>query len=315
MGCSVLITRDRSPSQYQLNVNLVWPSMTPSNSAPQNPASQDSTSQWQCLLRHLGAWQGSFTRFSPQGQVQEDIPSLVTLAGQDNPPHLCQTIQQFAADTGALIYEKQLEYSSLNRSTLFFENGAFSQGSMQFGPFSEFGAELGFIEGDRRLRLVQLFDPKSHLATLTLIREHRQDTPAAESPPLTVEHLLGEWRGDAVTLYPDWRAPSYYGTSLTIRREGDRLHQRLTAPQMQLASTARIEGSTLIFDQGRFPMQVLLLPGGASSNTPLTIPRGYPFFLEAGWLITDRLRQRMIRSYDAQGGWSSLTLITEHRIT
>lgn len=25
-------------------------------------------SQWECLLENLGEWQGSFTRFSPQGE-------------------------------------------------------------------------------------------------------------------------------------------------------------------------------------------------------------------------------------------------------
>ncbi len=61
--------------------------------------------------------------------------------------------------------------------------------------FSKFGAELGFINGDHRLRLVQLFDPDSQLSSLTLIREHRLNTAASERPPLTLEMLLGEWQG------------------------------------------------------------------------------------------------------------------------
>jgi Domain of unknown function (DUF3598) len=274
--------------------------------------SADFSSQWDYLLKNLGAWQGSFTRLSAQGNVEEDIPSLVTLEGLQNNQTVHQTVQHFSA-AGDRIYNLDFEYSSLNRSTLLFETGAFSNGSLQFAPFSEFVVELGFIAGDRRLRLVEQFDSESQLTRLTLIREHRQGIPNADRPPLTVEQLLGDWQGEAVTLYPDWRTPSRYSTTLSIRQEGDRLLQTLTAPQLTLSSTALIQGNSLHFQQGNFPIQVLLLPDGASANTPLSLPKRQPFFLEAGWLITENLRQRMIRQYDAQGGWSSLTLLIEHK--
>lgn len=273
-----------------------------------------STSQWANLLQNLGAWQGSFTRLSPQGELQQDIPTLVTLEGINDNQTVRQTIQHFSPTTGEVVQERVLEYSSLNRSVLFFENGAFSQGSIQFGAFSEFGAELGFINGARRLRLVQLFDPDSQLSRLTLIREHRLNTAASERPPLTLEMLLGKWQGEAVTLYSDWRNAESYATTLSIHQVGDRLSQRLTTPGLELSSTATIDGSTLRFDQGH-PVQVLLLADGASSTTPLSIPKGRSFFLEAEWLVEENLRQRLIRSYDAQGGWSSLTLVTEHKIS
>lgn len=279
------------------------------------------SSQWTNLLQNLGAWQGSFTRLSPQGEIQEDIPTLVTLEGMNNNQSIRQTNQHFST-TGEVVQEKVLEYSSLNRGILFFENGAFSQGSIQSAPFSEFGAELGFINGDaygnaervRRLRLVQLFDTDSNLSRLTLIREHRLNTPPSERPFLTVEMLLGEWQGEAVTIYPDWRNADTYPTMLSIRLKGDRLSQHLKTPQFELTSTANINSSILQFDQGSHQVQVLLLADGASSTTPLTIPKNNPFFLEAGWLIADNLRQRLIRSYDAKGGWSSLTLVTERKI-
>lgn len=273
----------------------------------------ETTPQWDRLLLNLGVWKGSFTRLGIDGVVREDVQSIVSLIGINDNQTIRQTIQHLNPD-GTVQQNKVLEYASLNRSTLFFENGAFSQGSLQYGPFSEFGAELGLIAENRRMRLVQLFDKNSELSSLTLIREHRQGTPPDPRPPLTVESLLGNWQGEAVTLYPDWRNPDRYSTHLSIRQEGDRLHQKLTTPQLEIASSGAIEGSRLLFDQGSFPIQVLLLPDGASSNTPLTIPRGKPFLLEAGWLIEPGLRQRMIRSYDAQGGWSSLTLVVERRV-
>jgi hypothetical protein len=273
---------------------------------------QSTRSQWDNLLCNLGDWRGSFTQLSPQGNIKEDIPTQVTLDGLNQNQTVRQVVRHFS-ETGEVSREKVLEYSSLNRSTLFFEDGAFSQGSMQFGPFAEFGAELGFIQGNRRLRLVQLFDTNSNLSSLTLIREHRAGTEAAERPTLTVEQLVGEWRGEATTLYSDWRSPDYYTTHLIVQREGDRLHQKLTAPNLELDSSAQIQPNLLLFDQGSYPIQMLLLPDGASSNTPLTIPKGKPFFLEAGWLIQPSLRQRLIRSYDDRGGWVSLTLVTEHK--
>jgi hypothetical protein len=272
-----------------------------------------TASQWDCLLKNLGAWQGSFTRLSPQGIEQEDIPSLVTLEGLNYNRTIHQTIQHFSA-TGDVAYERVLEYSTLGRSILFFDNGAFSQGSIQFGPFSEFGAELGLIAGDQRLRLVQLFDKDSQLSRLTLIREHRQQTARSNRPALTVSQLVGDWQGEAITLYTDLRHPVRYPTRLLIQLEGNQLHQRLSTPDLELSSTAQIDGSVLRFDQGNYPIQVLLLPDGASSNTPLSIPKGVPFFLEAGWLIQADLRQRLIRSYDSRGEWISLTLVTERKL-
>lgn len=275
----------------------------------------NSTSQWDNLLLNLGCWKGSFTQLSPQGEVQSDTASLVSLEELNDENRTIRQTIQHVSSTGEITYNKVLEYSSLNRSVLFFEDGSFSQGSIQFAPFSEFGAELGFISGDRRLRLVQLFDKDSHLSNLTLIREHRQNTEATERPHLSIEMLQGEWHGDAITLYPDWSTPTRYSTMLSVWRNGDRVHQRLSAPQFQLESSATINGSILRFDEGNHPMQLLLLPDGASSNTPLVIPRGQPFLLEAGWLLSDTLRQRMIRSYDARGGWVSLTLVTEHKVS
>jgi len=264
-------------------------------------------SQWDCLLENLGAWEGSFTRLSPSGEILEDIPSIVSFTGlNDN-----QTMRQIVclAPANQPVSEKVLEYSSLGRNTLLFDNGAFSQGSIQFAPFSEFGAELGLIYGDRRLRLVQLFDKQGKLTGLTLIREKLSGSETPERPPLQVEDLIGEWQGEATTIYPDWRLPDSYSMSLKIRREGDRLHQELSFGRT-IATSARIEAASLKFDSGT---QILLLPDGASSNCPPEIQLRQPFVLEVGWLLKPDLRQRLIRSYSNKGEWSSLTLVTERK--
>ena len=285
-------------------------------------------SQWHCLLKNLDIWQGSFASFSPIGEWREETPTIVSLEGLNDNQTVRQTIQRYASlveagsrpplQAGVSIDEKVLEYSSLGRGVLFFEDGAFSQGSMQFAPFSEFGAELGLIAGDRRLRLVQLFDRESQLAQLTLIREQRAGSDAAERAPLTLEALLGEWHGEAITLYPDWRSPTTYSTHLQISRSGDnQVAQSLTfgdSAGSTIRSTANVAGSRLQFNQGALPVQVLLLPDGASATSPLSIQTQQPFFLEVGWLLSPYQRQRLIRSYDSKGAWASLTLVNEQKV-
>lgn len=98
------------------------------------------------------------------------------------------------------------------------------------------------------------------------------------------------------------------------------MEQRLTFDKGSSANTissrARIDGSILHFDQNsQNPVQVLLLPNGASSTSPLKIQLRQPFFLEVGWLQQPDLRQRLIRRYNDKGEWSSLTLVTERKIS
>lgn len=273
-------------------------------------------SQWECLLQNLGEWQGSFTLLSPQGELLEDTPTVVSLQGLNNNQTMRQIIRRFKPNQP--VDEKVLEYSSLGRSTLFFENGAFSQGSIQLSPFSEFGAELGLIDSDRRLRLVQLFNKTGQLDRLTLIREKLADSTTIEHPHLTVDDLVGEWQGEAVTLYPDWRSPDTYPTKLRIDKNSDsQLTQQLTINQgastRNITSTGRIENSILYFDEGPYTNQILLLPDGASSTSPQQVKVGQAFFLEVGWLLQPDLRQRLIRRYNDKGEWSTLTLVTEQK--
>jgi Domain of unknown function (DUF3598) len=267
-------------------------------------------SQWESLLQNLGIWEGSFTRISPKGEILEDIPSVVSFEGLDNN----QTMRQIVRRQGQ--EDLVLEYSSLSRGTLFFENGAFSYGSVQLAPFSEFGAELGLIHENRRLRLVQLFDKNNNFEKLTLIREHLTGTKATEHPPLTVEALLGEWIGEAVTIYPDWRSPDTYKTKMQLDLDdAGNLVQNTTFNNRTITSTATVKGSIISFDKNpQNEIQVLLLPDGASATFPLKAQLCQPLFLEVGWLIEPNLRQRMIRTYSDKGEWISLTLVVEKRL-
>jgi hypothetical protein len=275
-------------------------------------------SQWDCFLKNLGEWHGSFTRFSPQGEETTDTPTLVTLEGLNNNQNVHQVVRYLPP--GEPSRDVVVDYDSLNRSILFFANGAFSQGSMQWGPYSTFGGEFGLIDnefgdGTRRLRMVELYNSSSELETVVLIREKLPHSNVPERPTLNVDSLIGEWQGKAVTLYADLSQPTEFSTHLTIKqKDSNQLEQSLSFGDRTISSTARIEGSRLLFDQSDVPTQVMLFPDGASCSCPLKVSLGHNFVLEMGWLLQPNLRQRIMRSYNAKGNWVSCTLVTENKI-
>lgn len=280
-------------------------------------------SQWENFLQNLGEWHGSFTQISPRGEVVQDTPSIITLESLNDRKTVRLKLRRFYPNPSGVgepeVRELVREYQNLGRDILFFENGAFCQGTIQIAPFAECGAEFGFIYNYRRLRFVQLYDTKGDLSTLTLIREHQPDKNVPERPPLTVDALLGEWHGEAVTMYPDWRGPDCYATKLQLDLEsGDRLVQKISfgsnAEAKTIASTGIIEGSVINFKEGTTPMQVVLLPDGGSCTLPVQVELRKPVFFEAGWLVEPDLRLRMIRSYNEKGEWVSLTLVTERKV-
>lgn len=275
--------------------------------------------QWENFLQNLGEWHGSFTQISSEGEVVKDTPSTLLLEGLDQNQSARLTLRRFPPSPDGItkppVDELVRQYQSFGRDILFFENGAFSQGSIQLGPFTRTGAEFGFVAGDRRLRLVELFNPNGDLEQLTLIRERRAGTDAPERPPLTVEALLGTWRGEAITMYPDLRSPETFSTQMQLQLDSSgRLQQQITFGTETISSSARIENSILYFDQGSHPVQVFLLPDGASATVPQKVEMRSPIFFEAGWLLCANERQRLIRRYNEKGEWQSLTLVTERKV-
>ena len=271
------------------------------------------SSQWERLLKNLGSWEGSFTRLSPSGKLLEDTPTVVSLEGLENNTTIKQIVSY--RPKNAPPEDKVFNYSGLGRHIIFCENGAFSQGSLQWGPYSQFGAEFGLIEGDRRLRGVILYNTDSQLDKITLIREKLASSNTPERPPLKIEQLLGEWSGQAVTISSDHQPAQEYTTHLKIEKlDGQYISQELTYAYSTLASRARIEENRLLFEDTPQKIQILLLPDGCSINSPLQVIRGNRFVLEMGWLLSETKRQRLIRSYDSQGAWQSVTLVEEKKL-
>jgi Domain of unknown function (DUF3598) len=273
-------------------------------------------SQWECLLENLGEWQGTFSQISAQGEQIESINSETILTGINQNKTIRQTIRQLYPSATK---ERILEYSSLSRSVLFFENGAFSQGSTQFSPLGEFGAELGLIDRDRqrRVRLVPLY-LAGQLEKFTLINEKLAGTSEPELDQLSLKMLLGKWQGEATTIYADYSSGDTFSTNLEVSQI-DQFHiqQKLTFANREISSIAAIAApNRLLFNSapGNAPVQVLFFADGASAACPIKINNREPFGLELGWLIAPNLRQRMRRNYDASGAWTSLTLVVEKKV-
>jgi Domain of unknown function (DUF3598) len=272
-------------------------------------------SNWENFLKNLGEWVGSFTQVSTDGELLTSTPSILTLEGLDDNQLVRFRVRRFAsAITEQPTVDNSQEYRSLGKQAVFFDTGAFSKGSLQVAPFSEFGAEYGFVSGDRRSRLVQLFGKQGSFDSLTLIREIRSGTDGKLRPDLTVAQLVGKWVGTAHTVYADWKDPETSTVSLEIQQVGDYLQQQLDLGSRTIVSKARIDGNRLHFEEGATPRRILLLPDGMSSNTPLQVSHRAPFFVEAGWLLSEDKRQRLIRSYNEKGEWISSTHVIEDRV-
>lgn len=277
-------------------------------------------SQWDCFLKNLGEWHGSFTRLSPQGEEINDTPTLVTFEGLNDNQDVHQVVRYLPPNEPSRDVVVDYNCNSLNRSILFFENGAFCQGSMQWTPYSTFGGEFGIIDNDfgdgtRRLRMVILYDSSSKLEKVVLIREKLPHSNILERPVLTGASLLGEWQGEAVTLYADLRNPSKFSSYLKIQqKDSNYIEQTLSFGDRTISSTAKLEGNKLLFEDGKLPIQITLLPDGASCNCPLEVKLGQNFVLEMGWLLQPNIRQRIIRSYNESGNWVSCTLVTEQKV-
>jgi hypothetical protein len=270
---------------------------------------------WENFLQNLGEWQGSFTSVSLAGELLSSTPSILNLDAFENNQLVKFRLRRFGSGSDQPpTSDFSQDYRTLGRQIIFFETGAFSKGSVQLAPFSDFGAEYGFVADDRRLRFVQLYDSQGALNSLTLIREFRSGTNAYERPPLTWEQLIGHWQGTACTAYADWQPSQTFTTHLEVKNLGDgRLQQNLSFGDRTVTSTAAIAGNVLKFEDGPVPRQILLLPDGASSNTPLHVSHRQAFFVELGWLVSENERQRLIRSYNDKGEWVSATHVIEHR--
>jgi Domain of unknown function (DUF3598) len=271
-------------------------------------------SNWDNFLQNLGEWHGSFTTFSAAGETLSNIKSILNLVASEENKLVKFQVRRYGAEGYNSVPTTDFteEYRTIGRQNIFFDTGAFSKGTIQISPVSDFAAEYGFVAKNRRLRFVQLFDMDRNFSKVVLIREFLADTESIEQPLLTVDRLVGRWIGQATTAYADLRNPDVIETCLEIQKIGsDKLQQTLIFGNRIISSTALITENKLIFtDTNR---EILLLPDGGSSNVPLQVNSRTPVFVEAGWLLTDTDRQRILRNYNDKGEWVSSTHVIEQK--
>ena len=260
-------------------------------------------SQWQNFLLNLGDWRGSFTSLSPAGEILDTTPSILTLengAANAAPDSVEERLVRFRLRRYANGFDQEptrdysQDYRNLGRQVVFFDSGSFCKGSLQVAPNTPFGAEFGFVAGDRRHRLVQMFEASGGFDGLVLIREFRAGSEAAERPPLSLEQLQGAWHGQAGTVLADW--PEIEATAAETRFEpsgdgGMRLLTRIGTDESELEA----------------PRQARLqwLADGGYALMPPQVSHRQAFTVEAGWLRGPDCLERLIRRYDSSGAWQS----------
>ncbi|MGL6134519.1 MAG: DUF3598 family protein [Prochlorococcaceae cyanobacterium] len=265
-------------------------------------------SQWQNFQRNLGDWRGSFTNLDAAGQPLESTPSLLTLSSAEEGRVVHFRLRRFAGgDVSAPpTQDTAQEYRTLGKQVVFFDNGSFSKGSLQIAPATRFGAEYGFISGDRRHRLVQLFGDDGGFTSLVLIREFRAGSAAGERPPLSLDQLIGSWQGQAATIEADWPEPTLTTASIAVEQP-DGCGLRL---ETQLGEEHTVDD---LSSDGEPPARLLLLPDGGLSLAPLHLTHRQAFRVEAGWLESPDCWQRLIRRYGPRGEWLSSTHLVLRR--
>ncbi len=273
-------------------------------------------SQWDCFLKNIGTWEGSFTHLSPEGKEIKDTPTIITFETAQNNQAVHQVVHYLPKDQPASDVKVDYTPTSLSRDLIFFENGSFCRGNTQWNGYGNFVSEFSLREGDRRLRTVNIYNNSIKLNRIVLIREKLPDSNTPERPHLKVEDLLGEWQGEAVTIYPDSSEPTSSKTHLKIsQKDNNHIEQQLSFGNRKITSTAKVIGSCLLFENSKLPIQILLLPDGGSCNCPLEIKSGHNFVLELGWLLQPNKRQRIMRNFDQKGTWISSTFVTETKIS
>jgi len=272
-------------------------------------------SQWDNFLLNQGEWRGSFTNLSSVGLEIDSTPSILILEPAEDERLVRFHLRRYAASGGASepTREVRTDYRTLGRQVVFFDCGHFSKGSLQLAPNTTSGAEFGFIDKNRRFRLVQLFDAAGIFDGLVLIREFRADTDAQERPPLQPDHLCGHWRGQVSTITADWPVAEIGTAEIRIERSSgtgiDQLLMETDCGAGVSSIAGLINGHHLQID-GDPPSRWQLLPDGGYSLVPLQVSHRAPFVVEAGWMPAPDRIERLIRRYDASGAWQSSTHIS-----
>ena len=275
-------------------------------------------SQWECVLENLGEWVGSFTTVTAQGELIEDIPSVIKLAGMRDNQSVHLVLNRFyPLPNSTEKYAKEVVWDFSTPpgvSVIYFETGAFSSGAPVVYIGVKTIAEFSLIAGDRRFRMIQTFDLAQQLDRVTFVREQLQGATTPERPPVDIADFVGTWTGIATTSYADQR-PSIETNTRSTFSVSDTGYQLVEQDHaIDLTVTPDLPSPRLwqfTDDRDHQSYQMLLFPDGGYAITPAKISLEHPFYLEIGWIYQTGQRQRLVRRYDSSGKWESVTFMAE----
>jgi len=281
--------------------------------------------QWNCIRQNIGTWHGSFSQFSPTGELVKDTPSVLTLEETELDKTMVLTLERFPEGGQNKVNRLTFTAPGPAPSVYFFESGAFAQGSAQWSSFGQFGTEISLKVGDRRVRYVVMYEGTSQytsqLKYVTLICETQEDGTQFIEEALSVEQLIGAWKGSTEVIYSTGK-PFTIGTSqwqltkdlgLSCTDKFDDKTQTLSVTS-DVEDTQSYENLVRLKSTGdALDYQLMLLPKGAYCLLPQEIKRERTFRIEVGWLSAQGQRQRLIRYYDTRGVWTSSALVTDQQ--
>ncbi|MQL87410.1 hypothetical protein Taro_019942 [Colocasia esculenta] len=187
------------------------------------------------------------------------------------------------------------------------------------------------MEKDTRARAFHIMDPHGFLQMLLIFMEERGgdvslislgDCLKDETNRLT--SLLGRWEGRSVTkrtgVYGATLAEADIISLLEVDDKGQLIQDITSTTKGSNTSTnvhwtGMISNNMVTFERG---YQMTLLPGGMYMGCPSDIAkvvsRLQPFHLEFCWMESPDKRQRLVRTYDAEGLAVSSTYILETKV-
>ena len=213
---------------FWLGVTFVQPGLSqPSGSIREQISSavittEQKTTQWNWHAfwrHHIGTWQGSWTRYTPDGNVKETFASTREFTANPAKTAIVQSNRYRYADGRSI--EKEWSYNiqdhnqldgfahpaSASMRGLALDNGAAawlipSLGTNQFKPF-----ELFLMDGDRRHSVGVLYGKNGDLVRTASIREQRRGVSTVGWSDAILQlkpwHPNGQWQGQKIQILQD----------------------------------------------------------------------------------------------------------------
>jgi hypothetical protein len=248
-------------------------------------------SQYQAMAKHAGVWNGAFYYYKPTGEnwaagVPDGVKDTIIQFDDSVAGEIRQLNKYEGGSELALVYKDNgtdgFDFTVMRGDTIIpggnefvvglwmAPNGSPSGGIERLAGARVLASEQGFVEGDRKLRSMAMFDQSGALARVTVMRENRNAPwDEEDGEPITREALDGPW---------------------TLEEE---LHAG------RGAAAANYEGT-----------QFIRMPGNHYMRAPLQLPldrEDKSFSIEIGWIPSAGRLLTMTRAYGPDGVWSGST--------